>query len=55
MSTVAEVRLWGRTVGAVALEDNAETTSFQYDPAFSRSGIEIACACRRESVPFLPV
>lgn len=42
MSTVAEVRLWGRTIGAVALEDGAETASFQYDPAFSRSGIEIA-------------
>ncbi|OGV75360.1 MAG: toxin HipA [Lentisphaerae bacterium RIFOXYB12_FULL_65_16] len=42
MSTVAEVRLWGRTIGAVALEDGAETASFQYDSAFSRSGIEIA-------------
>lgn len=42
MSTVAEVRLWGRTIGAVALEDGAETASFQYDPAFSRSGIEVA-------------
>lgn len=42
MSTVAEVKLWGSTIGAVALEDGAETTSFQYDPAFSRSRIEIA-------------
>jgi serine/threonine-protein kinase HipA len=42
MSTVAEVRLWGRTIGAVALEDGAETASFQYDPEFSRSGIEVA-------------
>lgn len=42
MSTLAEVRLWGSTVGAVAVEDGAETASFQYDPAFSRSGIEIA-------------
>ena len=42
MSTVAEVKLWGSTIGAVALEDGAETASFQYDPAFSRSRIEIA-------------
>ena len=42
MSTIAEVSLWGSTIGAVALEDGAETASFQYDPAFARSGIEVA-------------
>ena len=42
MRTVAEVRLWGRAIGAVALEDGAETAAFEYDPAFVRSGIEIA-------------
>jgi len=42
MSTVAEIRLWGRTIGAVALEDGATTATFEYDPAFSRSGIEVA-------------
>src|SRR3989339_700957 len=42
MSTVAEVKLWGRTIGAVALEDGAKTASFEYEPAFARSGIEIA-------------
>ena len=42
MNTVAEVRMWGRTIGAVALEDGAEVASFEYDPAFARSGIEIA-------------
>ena len=42
MSTVAEVRLWGRTIGAVALEEDAQVASFEYDPAFARSGIEIA-------------
>ncbi len=42
MSTVAEVKLWGRTIGAVALEEGAETASFEYDPAFVRSGIEVA-------------
>ena len=42
MSTVAEVRLWGRSIGAVALADGADVTTFEYDPAFVRSGIEIA-------------
>ncbi len=42
MSTVAEVQLWGRTVGAVALADGAAVASFEYDPAFIRSTIEIA-------------
>jgi len=42
MSTVAEVKLWGRTIGAVALEDGATTATFEYDPAFAVSGIEVA-------------
>jgi len=42
MSTVAEVRLWGRTIGAVALNEDTQVASFEYDPAFARSGIEIA-------------
>ncbi|MDI1248381.1 MAG: HipA domain-containing protein [Lacunisphaera sp.] len=42
MSTLAEVRLWGRTIGAVSLEDGATHAAFQYDPAFARSGIEVA-------------
>ena len=42
MSTVAEVRLWGRTIGAVSLSDGDEVAVFEYDPAFVRSGIEIA-------------
>lgn len=42
MSTVSEVKLWGRTIGAVALEDSAKVAFFEYDSAFSRSGIEIA-------------
>lgn len=42
MSTAAEVRLWGRTIGAVALEDGADVASFEYDPAFVRSGIEVS-------------
>ena len=42
MSTVAEVRLWGRTIGAVALGKDAETASFEYDRDFIGSGIQIA-------------
>jgi len=40
--TLAEVRLWGRTIGAVSLEEGASFATFQYDPAFARSGIEVA-------------
>ena len=42
MSTVSEVRLWGRTIGAVALEEGREAAVFEFDPAFATSGIEIA-------------
>jgi serine/threonine-protein kinase HipA len=42
MTTVAEVRMWGRTIGAVSLADDADTAAFEYDPAFAGSGIEIS-------------
>jgi serine/threonine-protein kinase HipA len=42
MSTLAQVNLWGRTIGAVSLEEGDEYAAFQYDPAFARSGIEIS-------------
>jgi len=42
MSTVAEVKLWGSTIGAVALEDGTTTATFEYDPSFAGSGIEVA-------------
>ena len=42
MSIVCEVRLWGRTIGAVALEEGREVANFEFDPAFAGSGIEIA-------------
>ncbi|WP_043583692.1 type II toxin-antitoxin system HipA family toxin [Geminisphaera colitermitum] len=41
-STLAEVRLWGSTIGVVALERGASHATFQYDPAFARSGIQVA-------------
>ncbi len=40
--TLAEVRLWGRTIGAVSLEDDGRFATFQYEPAFARSGIELS-------------
>src|SRR5579863_6085816 len=42
MATVAEVRLWGRTIGAASLEEGARIAAFQYDPAFVASGVELS-------------
>ncbi len=42
MTTLAEVKLWGRTIGAVSLEDGESAASFQYDPEFVNSKIEIS-------------
>ena len=59
MSTTAMVKLWGRTIGAVSLEDNAATATFEYDSAFQSSGIEVAplmmpLSGRLYSFPVLP-
>jgi serine/threonine-protein kinase HipA len=37
-----EVRLWGNTVGAVALDPRLGYYAFEYDPRFLSSGIELA-------------
>ncbi len=42
MTTVAEVRLWGRTIGAVSISDGEEIAAFKYNPAFAKSGIEVS-------------
>ena len=42
MSTLAEVRLWERTIGAVSLGDDTDIAAFEYDPAFAKSTIEIS-------------
>jgi serine/threonine-protein kinase HipA len=42
VTTVAEVRLWGRTIGAVSLQDGEDTAAFEYDAAFARSGIQVS-------------
>jgi serine/threonine-protein kinase HipA len=40
--TAAEVRLWGRVIGAVSLEDEQDYAAFQYESDFAQSGIEIS-------------
>ncbi len=42
MATEAWVSLWGRKIGAVALGGGGEVASFEFDPAFANSGIEIS-------------
>lgn len=42
MSMVAEVRLWGSTIGAVSLQDDEEVCAFEYAPNFVGSGIELS-------------
>ena len=40
--SLAEVSLWGRTIGAVSWDKTRELANFEYDPAFAASGIEVA-------------
>lgn len=40
--TTSEVWLWGTRVGAVTLPQNERFASFEYDPDFLRSGIELS-------------
>lgn len=40
--TTAEVRLWGRSIGAVSWDEDAGFANFEYEPAFIDSGIEVA-------------
>ena len=42
MTTLAEVRLWGRTIGAVTLADGRDVAEFQYAREFVGSGIEVS-------------
>lgn len=42
MTTLAEVRLWGRTIGAVSLVEDEQVADFQYAPAFVASDIELS-------------
>jgi serine/threonine-protein kinase HipA len=40
--TVAEVRLWGRRIGAVSRHEGDRVAAFQYDPEFRGSGIQVS-------------
>lgn len=60
MTTVAEVRLWGRQIAAVSVEGPGQIAAFEYTDAFTRSGIQIApltmpLANRIYRFPELPV
>ena len=48
--TVAEVRLWGRTIGAVSWGDDRGFAHFEYDPAL-RIRLAAAAAARPMTVP----
>jgi len=39
---IAKVRLWGRTIGAVSLQEGRDFAAFQYDREFAASGIKLA-------------
>jgi serine/threonine-protein kinase HipA len=40
--SIAAVTLWGSRIAAVSINPGARYATFQYDPAFARSGIQIA-------------
>ena len=40
--TVAQVRLWGKSIGAVSWDESAGLAHFEYEPDFIHSGIEVA-------------
>lgn len=39
---IARVQLWGRTIGAVSLEEGRNVAAFEYDPEFVGSGIQLS-------------
>ena len=40
--SVANITLWGQTVGAVAWDDKKELAFFEYDQKFLKEGLNIA-------------
>ena len=42
MNALAEIKLWGATVGAVSFGDDARAATFEYDPGFVSRGVEVA-------------
>lgn len=42
MNTLAEVVLWGKTIGAVSWDSERHYGAFEYDHSFAQSGIEVS-------------
>ncbi|MFV1998504.1 MAG: type II toxin-antitoxin system HipA family toxin [Acidiferrobacterales bacterium] len=42
MNSIAEVKLWGSTIGAVSLDEDKDVAAFEYESEFAKSGIEIS-------------
>jgi serine/threonine-protein kinase HipA len=40
--TIAQVKLWGKAIGAVSWDESAGLAHFEYEPDFIHSGIEVA-------------
>jgi len=40
--SIAEVKLWGKRIGAVSWDQNSGLAHFEYEPAFIDSGVELA-------------
>ncbi|MEP6832541.1 MAG: type II toxin-antitoxin system HipA family toxin [Gemmatimonas sp.] len=48
---IAEVKLWGRTIGAVSDEGDGGACTFQYDSEFAQSGIQLSPLVMPLAVP----
>ena len=42
MKTLAEIKLWGKTIGAVSLDENQRFAEFEYDSSFIKSAIQLS-------------
>jgi serine/threonine-protein kinase HipA len=42
LTTVAAVNLWDRRIGAVSIDDGQNAAVFQYEPAFTGSGVQVS-------------
>ena len=40
--TIARIKLWGKSIGAVSWDESAGLAHFEYEPGFINSGIEVA-------------
>jgi serine/threonine-protein kinase HipA len=40
--TIAQIKLWGKSIGAVSWDESAGLAHFEYEPDFIQSGIEVA-------------